>query len=148
MVMVGMGFATIENLMCMFWCRHSSEQWAAAGMRAITAVPACQFAIVMMDTTPDLPNSARQREVVNAKILSHATILHGFTISSCSRISIERYCHRCIGFTYHWNQILSEGMRMHRILPLSESRNYRAIASEDEDEGHLNRLTNRADIDR
>lgn len=47
-VMVGMGFATIENLMYIFGSETVSAAWTTAGLRAVTAVPAhATFAAIM-----------------------------------------------------------------------------------------------------
>lgn len=78
-VMVGMGFATIENLMYVFGADTPQNQWATAGVRAITAVPAhATFAIIMGYYTGLAKfNKDKEKSYLWQGIL-YATLLHGF----------------------------------------------------------------------
>ena len=89
MVMVGMGFATIENLMYVLVQTLLQNQWATAGMRAITAVPAHASFIVMGYYAGLAKFSKDKEKQLLMQGILYATILHGFTISSCSRISVR-----------------------------------------------------------
>ena len=78
-IMVGMGFATIENLMYVFGANTPQNQWATAGLRALTAVPAhATFAVVMGYFTGLAKFSKKNERGLLLAGLIGATVLHGF----------------------------------------------------------------------
>jgi protease PrsW len=78
-IMVGMGFATIENLMYVFGANTPQNQWATAGLRAITAVPAHATFAVVMGYFAGLAKFDKKREKGLLQLgLLLATALHGF----------------------------------------------------------------------
>lgn len=78
-VMVGMGFATIENLMYVFGAESIGAAWGTAGLRALTAVPAHATFAAVMGYYVGLAkfNKANERKLLFRGFLM-ATILHGF----------------------------------------------------------------------
>jgi len=78
-VMVGMGFATIENLMYVFGSDTLGAAWSTAGLRAVTAVPAHATFAVVMGYFVGLAkfNHKNERSLMFRGFLL-ATILHGF----------------------------------------------------------------------
>lgn len=78
-VMIGMGFATIENLLYVFGAGTPQNQWTTAGLRAVTAIPAhASFAVIMgyyAGIAKFHPNNPRLY-LWTGVIL--ATVLHGF----------------------------------------------------------------------
>jgi RsiW-degrading membrane proteinase PrsW (M82 family) len=78
-IMVGMGFATIENLMYVFGANTPQNQWATAGLRALTAVPAhATFAVVMGYFAGLAKFSKKNEKRLLLLGLMGATVLHGF----------------------------------------------------------------------
>jgi RsiW-degrading membrane proteinase PrsW (M82 family) len=78
-VMIGMGFATIENLMYVFGADTPQNQWATAGMRAITAVPAhAAFAIIMGYYVGLAKFNKKKEKAYLWQGILYATVLHGF----------------------------------------------------------------------
>jgi protease PrsW len=78
-VMVGMGFATIENLMYIFGSESLGAAWATAGLRAVTAVPAHATFAAVMGYFVGLAKFTRhhERRLLFAGFIL-ATVLHGF----------------------------------------------------------------------
>lgn len=78
-VMVGMGFATVENLMYIFGADTLGAAWGTAGLRAVTAVPAHATFAAIMGYYIGLAkfNHANERSLMFRGFLM-ATILHGF----------------------------------------------------------------------
>lgn len=78
-VMVGMGFATIENLMYVFGSETLGAAWGTAGIRAVTAVPAHATFAAVMGYFIGLAkfNHKNERSLMFQGFLL-ATILHGF----------------------------------------------------------------------
>lgn len=75
-VMIGMGFATLENIMYVY---QSSDAYNVAFMRAFTAVPAhATFAIAMGYYTGLAKFNSAQRNLYLLKGLALAVIMHGF----------------------------------------------------------------------
>ncbi|MBK7440765.1 MAG: PrsW family intramembrane metalloprotease [Bacteroidetes bacterium] len=78
-VMVGMGFATIENLMYVFDSGALGSSWATAGIRAVTAVPAhATFAAVMGYYVGLAKFNHKNEKALMFRGFLMATILHGF----------------------------------------------------------------------
>ncbi|MFN3667114.1 MAG: PrsW family intramembrane metalloprotease, partial [Sediminibacterium sp.] len=78
-VMVGMGFATVENLLYVFGAETLGAAWGTAGLRALTAVPAhATFAAVMgyYVGLAKFSKTHEKRYLLQGLLL--ATILHGF----------------------------------------------------------------------
>jgi len=139
MVMVGMGFATIENLMYVFGADTPQNQWATAGMRAITAVPAhASFAIVMGYYAGLAKFSKDKEKQLLMQGILYATILHGFydffLFQNISEgIAVGALVSLIIGIRFSL-----KAMRMHRdSSPFRKPATSEAITSEDEDEGHF-----------
>lgn len=78
-VMVGMGFATIENLMYVFGSDTLGGAWSTAGLRALTAIPAHATFAAAMGYFVGLAkfNAKKERSLMFQGFLV-ATILHGF----------------------------------------------------------------------
>jgi RsiW-degrading membrane proteinase PrsW (M82 family) len=78
-VMVGMGFATIENLLYVFGADTIGAQWGTAGLRAVTAVPAHATFAAVMGYYVGLAkfNHKNERRLMFQGILG-AVVLHGF----------------------------------------------------------------------
>ncbi len=78
-VMVGMGFATVENLMYIFGADTLGAAWGTAGLRAVTAVPAHATFAAIMGYYIGLAkfNRANEKSLLFQGFLM-ATILHGF----------------------------------------------------------------------
>lgn len=78
-VMVGMGFATVENLMYIFGADTLGAAWGTAGLRAVTAVPAHATFAAIMGYYIGLAkfNRANEKSLLFLGFLM-ATILHGF----------------------------------------------------------------------
>ncbi len=78
-VMVGMGFATIENLMYIFGADTLGAAWGTAGLRAVTAVPAHATFAAVMGYFVGLAkfNKQNERSILFRGFLM-ATLLHGF----------------------------------------------------------------------
>lgn len=78
-VMVGMGFATIENLMYVFGADTAAGQWGSAGFRAITAVPAHATFAAVMGYYVGLAkfNKSNERSLLFRGFIL-AVLLHGF----------------------------------------------------------------------
>lgn len=78
-VMVGMGFATIENLMYIFGADTLGAAWGTGGLRAVTAVPAHATFAAIMGYYMGLAkfNPANEKSLMFRGFLM-ATILHGF----------------------------------------------------------------------
>ncbi len=78
-IMVGMGFATIENLMYIFGADNLGSAWQTAGLRAVTAVPAHATFAAVMGYFVGLAkfNHKNERSLMFRGFLL-ATILHGF----------------------------------------------------------------------
>lgn len=78
-IMVGMGFATVENLLYIFGAETLGAAWGTAGLRALTAVPAhATFAAVMgyYVGLAKFSKTHEKRFLIQGILL--ATILHGF----------------------------------------------------------------------
>ena len=76
-IMVGMGFATIENLMYIFG--NDGGGWGMAALRSVTAVPAhATFAVVMGYYVGLAKFSQKNSEAYMMRGLIYAIILHGF----------------------------------------------------------------------
>jgi len=77
-VMVGMGFATVENLLYVFNTDTLGAAWGTAGLRAVTAVPAHATFAAIMGYYVGLAKFNKQNE---RKLLFRgfllATVLHG-----------------------------------------------------------------------
>lgn len=78
-VMVGMGFATIENLLYVFGSENLGAAWATAGLRAVTAVPAHATFAAVMGYYVGLAkfNHTHERRLMLQGFLG-AVVLHGF----------------------------------------------------------------------
>ncbi len=78
-IMVGMGFATIENLMYIFGADTVGAAWGTAGLRALTAVPAHATFAAVMGYFVGLAkfNKGKEKQLLFRGFLL-ATILHGF----------------------------------------------------------------------
>lgn len=78
-VMVGMGFATIENLMYIFDAETLTAAWTTAGLRAVTAVPAHATFAAIMGYYIGLAkfNHTNERKLM-LQGFTGAVILHGF----------------------------------------------------------------------
>jgi RsiW-degrading membrane proteinase PrsW (M82 family) len=75
-VMIGMGFATLENVLYVF---QSSNAYGVAWMRAFTAVPAhATFAIAMGYFTGLAKFNQKKRFIYLAQSLILAILMHGF----------------------------------------------------------------------
>lgn len=78
-IMVGMGFATVENLMYVFGTETVGSAWATAGLRALTAVPAhATFAAVMGYYVGLAKFNRKNEKALLFQGFLFATILHGF----------------------------------------------------------------------
>ncbi|MFI5172752.1 MAG: PrsW family intramembrane metalloprotease [Chitinophagales bacterium] len=78
-VMVGMGFATIENLLYVYGADAGRAAWGTAGIRAITAIPAhASFAAVMGYYVGLAKFNKPQEKSLLFRGFLYATILHGF----------------------------------------------------------------------
>ena len=78
-VMVGMGFATVENLMYIFGADTLGAAWGTAGLRAVTAVPAhATFAAIMGYFIGLAKFSHTNEKSLMFRGFLMATILHGF----------------------------------------------------------------------
>ncbi len=78
-IMVGMGFATVENLMYIFGADSIGGAWGTAGLRAVTAVPAHATFAAVMGYYVGLAKFSKGKEVqMMFKGFLMATILHGF----------------------------------------------------------------------
>lgn len=78
-IMVGMGFATIENLMYVLDAETLGAAWGTAGLRAITAVPAHATFAAIMGYYIGLAkfNKKNERSLMFRGFIG-AVILHGF----------------------------------------------------------------------
>jgi RsiW-degrading membrane proteinase PrsW (M82 family) len=78
-IMVGMGFATVENLMYVFGAESVGAAWGTAGLRAVTAVPAHATFAAVMGYYVGLAkfNKGNEKKLLFRGFLL-ATILHGF----------------------------------------------------------------------
>lgn len=78
-VMVGMGFATIENFLYVFGSDSLGSAWSTAGLRAVTAIPAHATFAAIMGYYVGLAkfNKTREKSYLLQGLLL-ATVLHGF----------------------------------------------------------------------
>lgn len=78
-IMVGMGFATVENLMYIFGPENDANAWGTAGVRALTAVPAHATFAAVMGYFVGLAKFNKQKEKsLLFRGFFLATVLHGF----------------------------------------------------------------------
>ncbi|MBP7399539.1 MAG: PrsW family intramembrane metalloprotease [Chitinophagales bacterium] len=78
-VMVGMGFATVENLLYVFDSDTLGSAWSTAGLRALTAIPAHATFAAIMGYYVGLAKFSKTNEkgyLLQGLLL--ATVLHGF----------------------------------------------------------------------
>ncbi|HMX03827.1 MAG TPA: PrsW family glutamic-type intramembrane protease [Chitinophagales bacterium] len=78
-IMVGMGFATIENLLYVFGADTLGASWGTAGIRAVTAIPAHATFAAIMGYFIGLAkfNRSHERRLMFYGFIG-AVILHGF----------------------------------------------------------------------
>lgn len=138
-VMIAMGFATIENLMYVFGADTPQNQWATAGIRAITAVPAhATFGIVMGYYTGLAKfNKDKERYYLMLGLL-WAIVLHGFYDfflfqNIASGIAIGALISLIVGIYYS-----IKAMRLHRqISPFNKQKKATSFIPETDKPDHF-----------